>query len=140
MTVRQTRQRTEILDLLADLDEFHSAQQLHELLRTRGSGVGLATVYRAVQSLAEGGEVDVLRTGDGEAVYRRCAQRTHHHHLVCRSCGRTVEIDAGEAEAWVGRVAQTYGFVDVDHTIEFVGTCVSCRAAATATDTPDHST
>ena len=127
--MRQTKQRSEILDLLDDLDEFQSAQQLHEVLRSRGSGVGLATVYRTVQSLAEGGEVDVLRTADGEATYRRCAQRTHHHHLVCRSCGRTVELDAAEAEAWAGRVAHAHGFTDVDHTIELVGTCRTCREA-----------
>ncbi len=128
--VRQTRQRAEILDLLEGLDEFRSAQQLHELLRSRGSSVGLATVYRAVQSLTETGEVDVLRTEDGESVYRRCEQRTHHHHLVCRSCGRTVEIDAAQAEAWAAQVAAAHGFADVDHTIELVGTCATCRAAA----------
>lgn len=131
--VRQTRQRAEILDLLEDLDEFRSAQQLHELLRSRGSGVGLATVYRAVQSLADGGEIDVLRTQDGESVYRRCEQRSHHHHLVCRSCGRTVEIDAGQAEAWAAQVGAAHGFTDVDHTIELLGTCADCRARAAAT-------
>ena len=127
---RQTRQRAEILDLLEDVDEFRSAQQLHELLRARGSSVGLATVYRAVQSLSEHGEVDVLRTQEGESVYRLCEQRSHHHHLVCRSCGRTVEIDAGQAEAWAGQVAAAHGFDDVDHTIELVGTCATCRSAA----------
>ncbi|WP_019137179.1 Fur family transcriptional regulator [Cellulomonas massiliensis] len=126
---RQTRQRAEIVDLLSGLDEFRSAQQLHELLRARGSGVGLATVYRAVQRLAEAGEVDVLRTAEGEQVYRRCAQRSHHHHLVCRGCGATVEIDAAEAEAWAARVAASYGYDDVDHTIELVGTCAACRQA-----------
>ena len=120
---RQTRQRAEILDLLEDVDEFRSAQQLHEMLRARGSSVGLATVYRAVQSLSEHGDVDVLRTEDGESVYRRCEQRSHHHHLVCRSCGRTVEIEAGQAEAWAAQVGAAHGFDDVDHTIELVGTC-----------------
>src|SRR3712207_7403069 len=46
---------------------------------------------RALQALAEDGEVDVLRGADGEAVYRRCSP-VHHHHLVCRSCGATVEV------------------------------------------------
>ncbi|WP_029287205.1 Fur family transcriptional regulator [Cellulomonas sp. HZM] len=132
MAVRRTRQRGEILELLDGLDEFRSAQQLHELLRERGSSVGLATVYRAVQDLADGGEVDVLRSGDGEAVYRRCGQQAHHHHLVCRTCGRTVELDAGRAETWAQEVAAAYGFGDVDHTIELVGTCQDCRAAAQA--------
>jgi len=131
VVVRQTRQRAEILDLLEDIDEFRSAQQLHEMLRARGSSVGLATVYRAVQSLSEHGDVDVLRTQDGESVYRRCQQRSHHHHLVCRTCGRTVEIEAGQAEAWAAQVGAAHGFDDVDHTIELVGTCSTCRAAAT---------
>jgi Fur family ferric uptake transcriptional regulator len=100
------------------------------MLRARGSSVGLATVYRAVQSLSEHGDVDVLRTEDGESVYRRCEQRSHHHHLVCRSCGRTVEIEAGQAEAWAAQVGAAHGFDDVDHTIELVGTCATCRAAA----------
>ena len=99
---RQTRQRAEILDLLEDVDEFRSAQQLHEMLRARGSSVGLATVYRAVQSLSEHGDVDVLRTEDGESVYRRCEQRSHHHHLVCRSL-RADGRDRGRSGRGVGR-------------------------------------
>lgn len=126
---RNTRQRAEILALLDGLDEFRSAQQLHELLRSHGSSIGLATVYRAVQTLAESGEVDVLRTEDGESVYRRCERRSHHHHLVCRSCGRTVEIDGPAAETWADQIGAAHSFVDVEHTIELVGTCADCRAA-----------
>ncbi|MCC2308506.1 Fur family transcriptional regulator [Cellulomonas chengniuliangii] len=131
MTVvqRNTRQRAEVIALLDGLDEFRSAQQLHELLRARGSSVGLATVYRAVQTLSESGEVDVLRSPDGEAVYRRCERRSHHHHLVCRHCGRAVEIDGPGTEAWADQVAASHDFADVEHTIELVGTCAECRAA-----------
>jgi Fur family ferric uptake transcriptional regulator len=126
---RTTKQRTEILGLLDDLDEFRSAQQLHDMLRGRGSTTGLATVYRAVQTLADAGEVDVLRSPEGEAVYRRCVQRGHHHHLVCRYCGKAVEIDGPGAEAWAAQVASAHDFADVEHTIELVGTCADCRAA-----------
>jgi len=125
---RHTRQRAEVGALLDGLDEFRSAQQLHELLRSQGSTIGLATVYRAVQTLAESGQVDVLRTQDGESVYRRCARQSHHHHLVCRYCGQTVEIDGPGAEAWASEVAAAHGFSDVEHTIELIGTCVDCRA------------
>ncbi len=124
---RMTRQRAAVADVLGDTDEFRSAQQLHELLRSRGDRVGLATVYRTLQALADGGEVDVLRAEDGESLYRRCARREHHHHLVCRSCGRTVEIDGPTVEAWASRVAAAHGFDDIEHTIELWGTCASCR-------------
>lgn len=123
---RMTRQRSAVAELLADLDEFRSAQQLHEQLRHRGEGIGLATVYRTLQSLADGGEVDVLRSGDGEALYRRCERREHHHHLVCRTCRTTVEIDGPTVEAWAAQVGATHGFSDIEHTMELFGTCASC--------------
>src|ERR1700712_4098436 len=84
---RTTRQRRAVVAVLGDFDDFRSAQEIHGLLRRSDEKVGLTTVYRALQSLAESGEVDTLRTEDGEALYRRCST-THHHHLVCGSCGR----------------------------------------------------
>jgi len=125
---RNTRQRAAIVELLDDIEEFRSAQQLHELLAAKGSNVGLATVYRAMQSLSESGDVDVLRSGDGEALYRRCDKRAHHHHLVCRSCRTTVEIDGPNVEAWATKVGASHGFTDIEHTIELFGTCAACRA------------
>ncbi|MCB7135423.1 Fur family transcriptional regulator [Cellulosimicrobium marinum] len=128
-----TRQRAAVSDALEDLDDFRSAQQLHEILRSRGDSVGLATVYRTLQSLADGGDVDVLRTEDGENLYRRCERREHHHHLVCRACGRTVEIDGPTVEAWATHVGATHGFVDIQHTVELFGTCESCAASTRGT-------
>jgi Fur family ferric uptake transcriptional regulator len=129
---RSTRQRAAIVDLLAGVEEFRSAQQLHELLAAQGSNVGLATVYRAMQALTESGDVDVLRGSDGEALYRRCDRRAHHHHLVCRSCGTTVEIDGPSVEAWATKVGGAHGFTDIEHTIELFGTCAACRARSAA--------
>ncbi|WP_125777074.1 Fur family transcriptional regulator [Antribacter gilvus] len=125
---RMTRQRTAVADALADLADFRSAQQLHEVLRSRGDSVGLATVYRTLQALAEAREVDVLRNEDGESLYRRCARREHHHHLVCRGCGRTVEIDGPTVESWASTVGAAHGFEDIDHTVELWGTCADCRS------------
>ena len=126
---RPTRQRTAVADLLGRLDGFRSAQELHDLLRREGAAVGLTTVYRHLQALVDAGEVDVLRPGDGEAVYRRCASEEHHHHLVCRTCGRSVEIDGPEVEAWLGGVAAAHGFVEVTHSVELFGTCAPCSQA-----------
>ncbi|MEK8228596.1 Fur family transcriptional regulator [Oerskovia sp. M15] len=125
---RMTRQRAAVAEALEDLPDFRSAQQLHELLRARGDAVGLATVYRTLQTLADGGDVDVLRTEDGESLYRRCERREHHHHLVCRSCGKAVEIDGPTVETWASQVGAAHGFTDIQHTIELFGTCEACRA------------
>ena len=126
---RMTRQRSAIWDTLGQTDEFRSAQQLHDALGARGETIGLATVYRALQSLAESDEVDELRTAEGENLFRRCARREHHHHLVCRTCGRTVEIDGPTVETWAAQVGQSHGFADIEHTIELFGTCESCAHA-----------
>ena len=123
--VRSTRQRAAVSALLAETDEFRSAQELHDLLRRNGEAVGLTTVYRTLQALADAGEVDVLRTDDGESVYRRCSAG-HHHHLVCRSCGRTVEVAGPTVEHWADQVAAEHGFTDVRHTLEIFGTCADC--------------
>jgi Fur family transcriptional regulator, ferric uptake regulator len=123
--MRPTKQRAAVAAVLDELEGFRSAQDLHALLRQRGENVGLTTVYRTLQALADAGEVDVLRADDGEAVYRRCSSG-HHHHLVCRQCGRTVEVEGPAVERWAERVASEHGFVEVSHTIEVFGTCASC--------------
>jgi Fur family ferric uptake transcriptional regulator len=128
--VRTTRQRTAVAELLERVDGFKSAQDLHDLLRAAGASVGLTTVYRHLQSLADAGQVDVLRNPDGEAVYRRCPTDAHHHHLVCRVCGRSVEVEGPEVEAWASSIAAQHGFTEVSHTVEVFGTCGECAAAA----------
>lgn len=127
---RSTRQRAAIVAALEVIDDFRSAQDLHSALRTRGENVGLTTVYRALQSLAEDGEIDVLRTAEGEAVYRRCTTGHHHHHLVCRHCGHTVEVKGPAVERWADRVAAQHGFVDATHTVEIFGVCATCAKSA----------
>ncbi len=124
--IRQTRQRAAVKALLDDLDEFRSAQQLHDLLREQGESIGLTTVYRSLQALADAGEVDLLVNDDGETAYRRCSDH-HHHHLVCRSCGTTVEIAGPAVESWADRVAAENGFSDVSHTFEIFGLCSNCK-------------
>jgi Fur family transcriptional regulator, ferric uptake regulator len=124
---RNTRQRTAVSALLGEVEGFHSAQDLHAMLRARGERVGLTTVYRTLQSLAEAGEVDLMRPPGGEHLYRRCSEG-HHHHLVCRSCRRTVEVEGPAVETWARRVAADHGFSEISHTMEIFGCCPACAA------------
>ena len=123
---RPTRQRRAIAGVMEAFDDFRSAQEIHGLLSQRGEQVGLSTVYRALQSMADAGEIDSLRTESGESIYRRCSG-THHHHLVCRSCGATVEVEGPAVERWTSAIASEHGFSDLSHTLEIVGTCPDCR-------------
>ena len=124
---RQTKQRTAVADLLSEVDDFRSAQQIHDDLRKRGESIGLTTVYRALQSLATAGEVDSIASDDGETVYRKCSSM-HHHHLVCRQCGKTVEITGPTVEQWADGIASTHGFTEVSHTMELFGLCAQCSS------------
>ena len=126
---RTTRQRTAVMGMLDTLDEFTSAQDIHARLRESGSSVGLTTVYRTLQGLADAGQVDVIRAADGEARYRRCTPE-HHHHLVCRSCGRTLEVDSPAVEKWADEVGASHGFGEISHTLEIYGECPTCQDAA----------
>lgn len=121
-----SRRRAEVAAALDAAGGFRSAQEVYADLRAGGERIGLTTVYRALQALADAGEVDVLRADSGETVYRRCATGAHHHHLVCRSCGRTVEVRGPAVERWARRVAAEHGFRDVSHTVEVFGVCADC--------------
>lgn len=123
--MRSTRQRSAISALLDESKGFRSAQDLHAELRERGDTIGLTTVYRTLQSMADAGAVDVLRTDSGELIFRKCSD-SHHHHLVCRLCGFTVEVEEPGVEVWAHRAGRAHGFSDVSHTVELFGLCARC--------------
>ena len=102
---RSTWQRSAIVDLLERSQVFLSAQQIHAELEE---------------------VVDTVRSDDGEALYRLCTNEGHHHHLVCRSCGKAVEIAGSLFENWVHDIAAANGFTKVEHVAEFFGLCNDC--------------
>ena len=122
-----TRAQRAVLAALGADAAFLSAQEIHARLRNGSERVGLTSVYRALQVLADDGAVDVVRTAGGELTYRRCETAHHHHHIVCTSCGATVEVEAPALEAWVAEVARSNGYDVSAHTLEITGTCRRCR-------------
>jgi Fur family transcriptional regulator, ferric uptake regulator len=122
-------------DVVAGLREaggFVSAQALHAQICATGTRIGLATIYRTLSSLTESGEIDTVRGADGEVTYRACDTTEHHHHLTCRECGHTVELNAETVETWASAVTDQYGFTAVDHTVEITGRCFRCTRSAPA--------
>ncbi len=132
MAQRNTWQRERVRTALADAQGFVSAQDLHANLREANTGIGLATVYRALATLAAAGEADQLQSPEGEAIYRACTSSGHHHHLICRRCGTTVEIQATDVETWARRTAAAHGFTEAEHVVDIFGVCAACTAIAAA--------
>ncbi len=127
---RNTWQREAVMTALADQDAFVSAQQLHGVLREGGTGIGLATVYRALADMAAGGRADSLQSAEGESLFRACTPGEHHHHLICRSCGQAEEIEAVAVEDWAKSVAAAHGYSQPEHVVDVFGLCPACTAAA----------
>lgn len=129
---RNTWQREAVREALGSNEGFVSAQGLHSTLRDTGSSIGLATVYRALADLAVEGEADSLQSDQGAALYRACTPGQHHHHLICRNCGKTVEIEADEVESWAHRVAAENGFTQASHIVDVFGLCADCTRVSAA--------
>lgn len=123
---RLTAQRAAIHRALEAAGGFRTAQELHAGLVGEGHRVGLATVYRELQSRVASGEVDSLVNLAGETIFRLCASEDHHHHLVCRECGASVEIESREVEEWAQQAANSHGFSSVVHVAELYGLCDDC--------------
>lgn len=122
---RNTWQREAVRAALGNREGFVSAQALHASLKDAGSSIALATVYRALADLAEEGDADSLQQ-EGEALYRACTPGSHHHHLICRNCGLTVEIEAQAVEQWARQVAAHHGFTRAEHVVDVFGLCEAC--------------
>ena len=133
---RNTWQREAVRGALDQNEGFISAQSLHSSLRDTGSPIGLATVYRALADLALEGDADSLQSPDGESLYRACSTTEHHHHLICRNCGLTVEIEVAAIENWATDEASKHGFTEAAHVIDIFGLCAACTALASNRPTP----
>ncbi len=124
---RNTWQREAVRAAMKHERGFTSAQKLYDRMRADGMNIGLATVYRTLSTMAESGEADTLNSPEGENLFRFCATQRHHHHLICRYCGFTQEIEALGIEAWAHQVAERHGFIKSQHIIDIFGVCPECR-------------
>ena len=126
---RNTRQRRIIKATMEELGDFISAQDLHLTLANRKEQVSLATTYRVLQSLANAGELDSVKGGEGETLYRHCQVKDHHHHLLCRRCGTAIELEAPALEDWALAMGKQHGFSELEHVVEVTGYCPDCTLA-----------
>ena len=125
---RKTRQLEAVLSVVRGMTDFQSAADIFTKLQLNGTRVGLATVYRNLAALAEDGVLDTVKSTDGTTLYRECESSEHHHHLVCRSCGKTEELHLKGLEETLSEMGREMGFSALSHTVELTGLCSKCSA------------
>jgi Fur family ferric uptake transcriptional regulator len=124
---RLTLQRMIVASALARMRHTVSAQELYESLRVEHPLLGRATVFRTLDFLVENGLAQRFEAEGHVHVYTSCADN-HHHHLFCRICGSTTEIDDTAVNQLIDAVRGGYGFA-LDHAaLDFYGTCAACAA------------
>jgi Fur family transcriptional regulator, ferric uptake regulator len=126
---RRTRNQDRILEILKSLDHAISAQDLFVELRDRELNMGLATVYRALDSLKLEGMVQSRSANNGEALYSLV--QTDRHHLTCLQCGTSVAIAQCPVHDLEQQLNQSYQFKIYYHMLEFYGLCTQCQQADT---------
>uniref|UniRef100_A0A832H2V4 Transcriptional repressor n=1 Tax=Oscillatoriales cyanobacterium SpSt-402 TaxID=2282168 RepID=A0A832H2V4_9CYAN len=125
MKARRTRNQERIIDLLKTLDRSISAQDLYIELRNRSLAMGLATVYRSLESLKLEGVVQSRATAAGEALYSLVQE--DRHHLTCLQCGNSIPIDQCPVHDLEVQLNQSYKFKIYYHMLEFFGLCTQCQ-------------
>lgn len=127
--IRVTGQRVTVLDAMLHEPNDVTAQVLHDRLHAHHPTLGIATVYRTLNALADAGVLDRLHHAHGSTCFRYCGPG-HHHHLTCRQCHAVVELRECELGAWAAEIGARHGFTGVQHAVELEGTCEACASAA----------
>jgi Fe2+ or Zn2+ uptake regulation protein len=121
---RVTPQRTAILSLLHDSPGHFSPAEVFARVQPAVPGVTETTVYRTLEFLAGNDMVMASLTADGHLVYEIAGHE--HHHLICRSCGRSVEIEHALLEQLYGQLEAHTGYQLTTSHLTFFGFCPEC--------------
>lgn len=127
--LKATPRRLALLQILADSPIYLSAEEVWMKLKEQPRGVGLPTVYRNLQELAEGGLLSKVLHPNRKLYYYLCRNRMHHHHFVCVSCRKVLDIEACALETISREIARTFRGKIISHTFQIEGLCEKCCLA-----------
>jgi Fur family ferric uptake transcriptional regulator len=122
---RSTAPRRAVASAASAFGCAFTAEELTARVRLRSPGVSTATVYRSIAVMAASGYLTQVGDRDGAALYARCAESGHHHHVVCTSCGATAHTPCPVDDAELAS-AVPEGFVVTSHEVRLYGLCARC--------------
>lgn len=123
--IRLTTQRQIILEELAKVKTHPTASELYDMVRKRLSRIGLGTVYRNLELMADSGMILKIEVGGTQK--RFDATTDDHYHIRCSACGRVDDIDVPVIRDLASLAAATTSYQILGHHIEFTGICSSCQ-------------
>lgn len=124
--LRLTKQRDALLEAVFATHRHFSAEDLHGDLARAGHRVSIATIYRSLNLLVEGGLIQGLDVGNGRVLYEHTLGHQHHDHMVCRDCGKITEFMSPEIEALQEQAAKEHKFTVIAHSLKLYGYCFNC--------------
>jgi len=125
--LKHTEQRDTILHTFLETREHLSVNELHRLVQKKDARIGFTTVYRTLKVLAECGLASEVAFHDGIARYEHQYNRRGHHHMVCTSCGSSVEFFSAEVDRLEHEIGRKYNYETTRHTFQIYGLCEDCR-------------
>ena len=128
---RITPQRRAVIKAIAVTHEHLTPAELYERVRRDNPGIGLVTVYRTMEILADIGLICELHSGGNCRSYLLRRPAEHHHHLVCSECGQVVDFTDCDLSDIERRLSRDTGFEMESHLLEFLGRCPACQQAST---------
>ena len=126
LNLRWTPQRKLILKVFLQQEGHVPIEDLHKKIRDQDPSIGIATLYRTMRLLVESGLAD-MHTFNEKTTYERLYQVSHHDHLICKACGKTVEFEHPLIEKYQLEVCERHGFTLKSHRMELFGICNECR-------------
>ena len=121
-----TRERSLILEAVLKHQEHFSVDELLFDMQQQGMRVSRATLYRTLSQMADANILSSVDFGHGHAHYENTL-RPSHEHLVCKGCGKVVEVASPSFIQAVKDLAATEGFDVVSHKAQIFGICLNCK-------------
>lgn len=123
-----TKQRELIIDTILEKENWHfTAEELFEAVRERDNEIGMATVYRTIELLKELEIIHVLDFNEESRKYELFVEDSHHHHLICKRCGKLIEFNDKDIDYFEKELEKKYDFSVTEHKLSFYGYCSKCR-------------
>lgn len=127
LKLKVTPKRLEVLICLGEEPSFLSADEVWNRLKLRCSSIGLPTVYRILDELAEAQVISRIFMSDRKQYFFLCSNQEHHHHFVCESCRRVEDVERCGLDSLAREIAQHSGARVTSHILQINGVCAACR-------------